>query len=116
VLTPDQRLEAERILSEDARRLGISILELGPLLTFRNQVLAGLFFDRAGRLWVEKTVQPDDDRIAEVYARDGTLAFMASWPSEVDLAEYGWIDDEVAIGTRPDPEQDTEQVARIRWR
>jgi hypothetical protein len=113
-LTADQRREAERILAEDAERLGISLLELGPLLPFRNQVLAGLFFDRAGRLWIERTMEPDEDRLAEVYDR-GMLAFTARWPSDVELAEYSWIDDEVAIGIRPGDEPGGEQVVRLRW-
>ncbi|MBI4519464.1 MAG: hypothetical protein HY701_01390 [Gemmatimonadetes bacterium] len=115
-LTAEQRREADRQIHEEASRVGMLAMELGPLMPFRHQVLAALFFDRAGRLWVERHVRPGEDRRADVYNRDGALAFRATWPADVDLSRYGWIAENAALGVRPDTIQDTERVVRLRWR
>jgi hypothetical protein len=115
LLTDDQKAQAERHIGREARRVGLVAAELAGLMPFRNQVLASLFFDQSGRLWVERTMSPGQPRQADVYEKDGRRVFTASWPAEVDLSQSGWITNEVALGTRSDSAGDL-RIARLRWR
>jgi hypothetical protein len=115
-LTHVERARAENQLSRDAQRMGMAPAELAGLMPFRNQVLAGLYFDRGGRLWVElHTRSSDPNRVADVYDRDGNGLFRAEWPKTIDLAEIGWIVDDTALGVEVDTLPGFDRVMRVRW-
>ena len=81
----------------------------------RKQPLAALAFDGAGRLWVLLTPAPGEPRTAEVRGPDGRLAFLASWPADVDILSAGLLTDTAALGIRRDS-LGVESVVRLRWR
>ncbi|MGH7502502.1 MAG: hypothetical protein ACREL7_12185 [Longimicrobiales bacterium] len=114
-LTQDERAEAERQIGSEARRVGVPAIELAALLPFRHTVLASLFFDESGRLWVERTASPGEPRRADVYQSDGTRAFVATWPADVDLSQSGWITNDAALGIRSDTIAG-QRIVRLRWR
>jgi len=116
-LTHVERARAENQLIKDAQRMGMAPAELAGLMPFRNQVLAGLYFDRVGRLWVElHTRSSEPDRVADVYDREGNGLFRAEWPKTVDLAEIAWIMEDSAIGVEVDTLPGYDRAIRVRWR
>jgi hypothetical protein len=116
-LTHVERARAENQLIKDAQRMGMAPAELAGLMPFRNQVLAGLYFDRGGRLWVElHTRLAEPNRVADVYDREGNGLFRAEWPKSVDLAEIAWISEDMALGVEVDTLPGYDRVMRVRWR
>lgn len=78
----------------EARRkqLDVSVRQDGARITHfpdptHAPVLTDVWFDSEMRLWVETDTANAGMRIADVYGRDGTLAFRAHWPMSVDLAD-----------------------------
>jgi hypothetical protein len=74
-------------MAQLATRLGVGRMQLGFDVPPRKPVLRDLFFDRQGRLWVERQVPDAGDRNADVYGVDGTLERTVSWPAHVSLAD-----------------------------
>jgi len=76
--------------------------------------LANIFFDRGGRLWVEKTaVRGDEMREADVYD-EGVLVARYRWPRHVDLGHLPWVTASALYGTTRD-ELDVVRVVRVRF-
>lgn len=76
--------------------------------------LAGIFFDRRGRLWVEKTgVGGDEMREADVYD-GGVLVARYRWPGHVSLGTLPWVTRSALYGTTSD-ELEVERVVRVRF-
>ncbi|MDE2677233.1 MAG: hypothetical protein OXI76_04925 [Gemmatimonadota bacterium] len=80
----------------------------------RKPPLRDLFFDQAGRLWVERTVADGAEmREADVYAA-GVLVARYKWPARVNPGIAPWITESVLVGTTRD-ELGVQRVARVRF-
>ncbi len=77
-------------------------------------ILAALFFDADGRLWVARSVGPGEPRRADLHAPDGTLLERREWPGDVRLDLIGWTQGDVALGVRAD-ELGVQRVVRLEW-
>jgi hypothetical protein len=106
-LTRRQRAQVEKYL-DDMPRITRAPAPFG--MPDKQAPLASLQFDDAGRLWVERAVRPGEDRLADVYRRDGVLVAQVEWPWRV-----------AAIVLRPDlmigaarGDLDVPQVVRLR--
>ena len=76
--------------------------------------LADIFFDRSGRLWVEKTATDGDEtREADVYAGT-TLVARYRWPSRVRVGDVPWVTESTLYGTTSNA-MDVQRVARVRF-
>ena len=73
-----------------------------------------LFFDADGRLWVERNVVDGAAHQADVYATNGSLAFRATWPANVELASAGFIRGNSAWGISLDSD-DVPHVVRLEF-
>lgn len=80
----------------------------------RKPPLADIFFDRSGRLWVEKTgTDGDEMREADVYAGSALVA-RYRWPRRVSVGDVPWVTESVLYGTTRDS-LDVRRVARVRF-
>jgi hypothetical protein len=86
-LSVAERATGEERMAQLATRLGVGRMQLGFDVPPRKPVLRDLFFDRQGRLWVERQVPDAGDSNADVYGVDGTLERTVSWPAHVSLAD-----------------------------
>jgi hypothetical protein len=86
-LSVAERATGEERMEQLATRLGVGRMQLGFDVPPRKPILRDLFFDRQGRLWVERQVPDAGDRNADVYGVDGTLERTVSWPAHVSLAD-----------------------------
>jgi hypothetical protein len=59
--------------------------------------IVNLFFDQAGRLWVQRSVPEGEANEADVYDSDGTLVIRVHWPAGVQLNQ-GFVLEEHAFG------------------
>ena len=100
-LSATVRATGEERMEQLATRLGVGRMQLGFDVPARKPVLRDLFFDRQGRLWVERQVPNCGDRSADIYGVDGTLVRTVSWPAHVSLAD-GAIRDDVVWGVGRD--------------
>lgn len=76
--------------------------------------LADLFFDQAGRLWVEKSA-PDGAEMVEADVYEGaTLVARYRWPGRVRLGAAPWATETALYGTTTD-ELGVERAARVRF-
>ncbi|MXX77887.1 MAG: hypothetical protein F4Z33_02635 [Gemmatimonadales bacterium] len=112
-LSPDERRRARARIDQEKERFDLRDHPFG--VPDRKPVLAELFFDRAGRLWVEKTgVDGDEMREADVY-REGTLEARYRWPRRVEhLAYPAWATETELYGTTRDS-LDIWRAARVRF-
>ena len=112
-LTADEREYARSWIDRDRQRLD---LDDHPFdIPDRKPPLAAIYFDQAGRLWVEKTrTQGDEMREADVY-EGSTLVARYRWPGRVDPGAVPWVTESVMLGTTRD-EFDVQRVARVRFR
>ena len=80
----------------------------------RKPPLADIFFDRSGRLWVEKTAAEGEEmREADVYA-GSALAARYRWPRRVSVGDVPWVTVSRLYGTTRDS-LDVRRVARVRF-
>jgi hypothetical protein len=91
---PGRALTRQERTDLEARRkqLDVMVRRDGARITHfpdpkRGPILTGMWFDSEMRLWVETDTANAGMRIADVYDRDGTLAFRAHWSTNVDLAD-----------------------------
>ena len=111
-LTPDERRRAQAQIDREKERFDVREHPFG--IPDRKPVLAGLFFDRAGRLWVEKTgVDGQEMREADVYRRD-TLVARYRWPRRVSHRGSLWVTETTLYGTTRDS-LDVRRAARVRF-
>ncbi len=76
--------------------------------------LADLFFDQAGRLWVEKSAPDGADMVeADIY-EGAVLVARYRWPSRVRLGAAPWATETTLYGTTTD-ELGVERAARVRF-
>ena len=100
-LSSTERTNADSSMSQQARRLGVTVAQLGFDVPANKPPLRALFFDLDGKLWVELSVADGAPRTAHIYDRNGTLARTVSWPRDVTLAS-GSIRGDAAWGIRTD--------------
>lgn len=112
VLSPDERTTAE---SRVQRELDRSDLDNHPFgIPDRKPPLEGMFFDAAGRLWVEKSA-PDgyETREADVWA--GTeLVARYRWPRRILEFPSPWATESTLYGVTTDS-LGVQRVARVRF-
>ena len=113
-LSPDERQGAQARIDREKERFDLRDHPFG--IPDRKPVLAELFFDRAGRLWVERTgVDGQEMREADVY-REGTLVARYRWPRRVRVTHLGspWVTETTLYGTTRDS-LDVWRAARVRF-
>ncbi len=112
-LSPDERGRAQAYLDRDRQRLD---LQSHPFaIPDRKPALADIFFDRSGRLWVEKTgADGDQMRQADVYM-GAELVARYRWPRRVRTGDVPWASESLLYGTTRDS-LDVQRVARVRFR
>lgn len=111
-LSPDERQGAQARIDQEKERFDLRDHPHG--IPDRKPVLAELFFDRGGRLWVEKTgVDGQEMREADVY-REGTLIARYRWPRRVSHLGSPWVTETTLYGTTRDS-LDVWRAARVRF-
>lgn len=85
-----------------------------PEIPDRKPLLAGLYFDETGRLWVELSVEDGEDRHADLYDGGGELVGRRTWPSRVSLRFPAWLGEQDALGITTDS-LGVQRVARVRF-
>lgn len=111
-LGPSERERARATVAGDLRRLGLRGHPFG--IPDRKPPLADIFFDRSGRLWVEKaSTEGDEVREADVYAGSALVA-RYRWPRRVSVGSVPWVTESVLYGTTRDS-LDVRRVARVRF-
>lgn len=111
-LSPAERERAQASIDRDLSRANLRNHPFG--IPDRKPPLADIFFDRSGRLWVEKTAAHGDEmRQADVYA--GTeLVARYRWPGRVGVVEAPWVSESTLYGTTSNA-MDVRRVARVRF-
>ena len=111
-LSPEERSGAQARIDQEKERFDLRDHPFG--IPDRKPVLAELFFDRGGRLWVEKTgVDGQEMREADVY-REGTLVARYRWPRRVSHLGSPWVTESTLYGTTRDS-LDVWRAARVRF-
>ena len=111
-LTADERERAQAQIDGEKERFDLREHPWG--IPDRKPVLAELFFDRAGRLWVERTgVEGEEMREADVY-REGALVARYRWPRRVSHLGSPWVTETALYGTTRDS-LDVWRAARVRF-
>ena len=112
-LSPDERDWAQDLLDRDVQRLD---LDKHPFaIPDRKPPLSAIYFDRSGRLWIEKTGAAGNDlREAGVYEGD-TLVARYRWPRRVRPGSVPWASESVLYGTTTDS-LGVQRVGRVRFR
>lgn len=80
------------------RRHALTDAEIAAVTPTVKPVIAGLWFDADGRLWVSRTVAPSAAmREADVYDATGAWVAVLQWPRAVELA-WGAVRGRVGVG------------------
>lgn len=108
-LTSAQRTRADSMIDADARRAGRAMPFRAP---DRHPVLSALYFDQAGRLWVQRTALPGEPREVDVYDAEGVLVERILYPPGLELS-YGVISEAGMVGVVRN-ELDVPFVVRMR--
>jgi len=110
--SPDERARAERQMERERERAGID--EHPFRIPDRKAPLEGMFFDRAGRLWIEKTAA-DGAAMREADVYEGTtLVAVYQWPSRVRDWPAPWATDSTLYGVTADS-LGVQRAARVRF-
>ena len=111
-LSPSERQWAQDWIDRDLLRLDIRSHPFE--IPDRKPPLAGIFFDRSGRLWVERTSAAGEEmREADVY-EGTTLVARYRWPRRVRAGIVPWATESLLYGTTSDS-LDVQRVARVRF-
>src|SRR5690606_29166224 len=86
-LSPEEAQWAEKRIAAQLQSFGAAPGDACFRVPERKPPLAGLFFDRAGRLWVRRSVAQGQPSEADVYSADGKLFARVTWPARI------WLDD-----------------------
>lgn len=109
LLTPAQRTRADAMVSADEQIAGTAMpFEVAD----RHPVIAALYFDDEGHLWVERTASPGEPRIVDVYDFSGELLRRVEIPAEINLT-YGVMQSDQLLGVVRD-DLGVQYVVRMR--
>ena len=104
---------AQDRLDRDLQRLDLGQHPFG--IPDRKPPLSAIYFDRSGRLWIEKTGAAGNDlREADVYEGDALVA-RYRWPVRVRPGSVPWASESVLYGITTDS-LGVQRVARVRFR
>ena len=110
-LGPSEHERAQAAIDRDLQRFDLRDHPFG--IPDRKPPLADIFFDRSGRLWVEKTAAEGEEmREADVYAGSALVA-RYRWPRRVSVGDVPWVTESALYGTTRDS-LDVRRVARVR--
>ncbi|NBB86818.1 MAG: hypothetical protein GVY12_11460 [Bacteroidetes bacterium] len=112
-LSDEERERADQSLRRWSEQLGVSRASFPFGVPERKPVLANIFFDTDGCLWVQRSVEDGAPSEADVYTRDGTLAQVVQWPAGIDLSS-GHLTADTLYGIRQDGDT-FPQVVRLRY-
>ncbi len=111
-LTASDREWAQSRIDRDLERIDLASHPFD--IPERRPALSEIFFDRAGRLWVQKSRAGGDEwNEADVW-EGASLEARHRWPARVDVRS-GWVVDSRLYGTTTDS-LGVERVARVRFR
>ena len=111
-LSSSERERAQASIDRERERAGLQSHPFG--IPDRKPPLAGIFFDRSGRLWVEKTAADGDEmREADVYS-ESTLVARYRWPGRVRMTIAPWVTESTLYGTTSDS-LGVQRAARVRF-
>ena len=111
-LTPREREWAQGRIDSDIERFGFDEHPFG--VPERKPPLSGLFFDRVGRLWVERTRAAGAELTeADIYG-GADLVARYRWPRRVQASDLRWVTDSTLYGTTTDS-LGVQRVARVRF-
>ncbi len=111
-LSPEEREYARSRLERDMERGNLD--EPAFEIPETKAPLADLFFDQAGRLWIEKSA-PDGAEMVEADVYEGaTLVARYRWPIRVDPGSVPWATETALYGTTTD-ELGVQRAARVRF-
>ena len=111
-LGPSEREWARAAIDSDLERFDLSDHPFG--IPDQKPPIAAIFFDRSGRLWVEKEgAEGDEMSEADVYA-DSALVARYGWPRRVSVGSVPWVTESTLYGTTRDS-LDVRRVARVRF-
>lgn len=111
-LNEEESAEAAEEMNRDRKRLGLGSLPYG--IPDRKPPLRSLFFDNAGRLWVELNLLDRRNREADVYGQDGSLEGHYIWPAEVRTGVTTWVEKTSLVGVAIDS-LGVQRVVRVRF-
>ena len=111
-LSPEERTRAQAGIDRELQRADIASHPFE--IPDHKPPLDGMFFDRGGRLWIEKSIADGDEmREADVYD-EMTLVARYRWPVRVNKTFITWATESVLYGTTRDS-LDVQRVARVRF-
>ena len=111
-LSDDERARAQAWIDRDMEQLDLSNHPFG--IPDRKPPLARMFFDRHGRLWVEKTTA-DGAAMREADVYEGTtLTARYRWPRRIREFPVPWATESVLYGVTADS-LGVQRVARVRF-
>ena len=111
-LSPDERAWAQDWIDSQLERADLAEHPFG--IPERKPPLASMFFDRDGRLWVEKTAA-DGEAMREADVYEGTtLVARYRWPQRIQDWPRPWADESVLYGVTADA-LGVQRVVRVRF-
>lgn len=111
-LSPSELERARATVDRELQRFGLRDHPFG--IPDRKPPLADIFFDRSGRVWVEKAGSEGEEmREADVYAQSALVA-RYRWPRRVSVGDVPWVSESALYGTTRDS-LDVRRVARVRF-
>lgn len=112
-LTEDDRAWAEGRMERDIERTGVGKHPFD--IPDRKPPLSRMFFDRAGRLWIVRTMA-EGATVREADVWDGTtLVAHYRWPRRIRELPTPWATESALYGVTTDS-LDVQRVARVRFR
>lgn len=112
-LTADERRNTRAYMAARRRESRFYTYDDGDIPD-RKPPLRGLWFDRDGRLWLERYLANEPQQQgADVYGADGDYLFSAAWPRGVDFG-FGAIRGDTGLGIQTDA-FGISSVARVRF-
>lgn len=97
-LSPAERAGADSTITRTREMAG---RELPFSMPEYKQPLRAIYFDNAGRLWVEHSVPEGARQLADVFDASGALFGRVTWPAGIDVG-VGGIGDDVVVGVARD--------------
>ena len=113
-LTPDERRRTSELMDRQRRAAHWDLPYPYSEVPRHKTPLRKMWFDREGRLWLERYLRDPTSQAADVYGLDGELLFEAEWPLGISL-ELGAIRGSTALGVQKD-DLGVSRVVRLRFR